>query len=286
MTAPGTATLATNPHRAHPASPAALVRSALANRQLIGALIRRDVIGRYRGSIMGLAWSFLNPLLMLSIYTIVFSGIFKQKWPNVPNGGKAEYAVMLFVGLILHGLLAECITRSPGLVLAYPNYVKRVIFPLEILPWIGIGSALFHSVISFAVLLAAQVIVNHALPWTVVFVPIAVLPLLCVAMGMSWFLASIGVYVRDIGQITNVLVSVMMFLSPVFYSVSSIPTRFRPWMHLNPLTDPIEDVRGALVLGTVPAFGHIVVWCLVGAAIAQAGFWWFQRTRKGFADVI
>lgn len=260
-----------------------MLRSAIVNRQLIGQLIRRDVVGRYRGSVMGIAWSFLNPLLMLVIYTIVFSGIFKQPWPGLAADTKTGFAVILFVGLIVHGLFAECVTRAPGLVLANPNYVKRVIFPLEILPWVSMGSALFHSLISLCVLIVAQVAVNGALPWTVVLLPIAVLPLIFTTLGIAWFLSALGVFVRDIGQITTVIVSVAMFLAPVFYPVSRVSSRL---IYLNPLTYPIEDARGALIFGRVPSPLHVVVSLGVGLVVAQIGFWWFQKTRKGFADVI
>ncbi len=263
-----------------------MLRSAIVNRQLIGQLIRRDVVGRYRGSVMGIAWSFLNPLLMLIIYTVVFSGIFKSRWPGVGADTTTGFAVVLFVGLIVHGLFAECVTRAPGLVLANPNYVKRVIFPLEILPWVSMGSALFHSVISLCVLIVAQVLVNGSLPWTVVLLPIVVLPLMLTTLGTAWFLSALGVFVRDISQITTMIVSVAMFLSPVFYPVSNVSPRFQRWIHLNPLTYPIEDARGALIFGRVPAPTHLLVSLAGSLVVAQIGFWWFQKARKGFADVI
>jgi len=275
-----------NPHHAHPTSFVAMLRSATVNRQLIGQLIRRDVIGRYRGSVMGIAWSFLNPLLMLVIYTAVFSGIFKTRWPGVANDTMTAFAVILFVGLIVHGLFAECVTRAPGLVLANPNYVKKVIFPLEILPFVSLGSALFHSLISLCVLLVAQLAVNGTLPWTVVLLPIVILPLVFTTLGIAWFLAALGVFVRDISQITTLIVSIAMFLSPVFYPVSQLPARLQRWIYLNPLTYPIEDARGALIFGRTPSPTHLMVAMAGGIVVAQIGFWWFQRTRKGFADVI
>jgi lipopolysaccharide transport system permease protein len=249
--------------------------------------VRSEVVGRYRGSLMGIAWSFLSPLLMLTVYTIVFSGIFHQQWPGLPHGSTTAFAVVLFVGLIVHGLFAECITRAPGLVLSNPNYVKRVIFPLEILPWVGMGSALFHSLVSFLVLIAAQLAINHALPWTIVFVPLVIVPLLLMTMGLAWFLAALGVFVRDISQITGVLVSVVMFLAPVFYPLAAVSSpRLRRWIYFNPLTMPIEEARGALIYGLTPSLAHWLIAFGVGLVVAQTGFWWFQRTRKGFADVI
>ena len=263
-----------------------MLRSVAVNRQLIAQLIRRDVVGRYRGSVMGIAWSFLNPLLMLGIYTVVFSGIFKQRWPGTANDSTTAFAVILFVGLIVHGLFAECVTRAPGLVLANPNYVKRVIFPLEILPWVNLGSALFHSLISLSVLIIAQVVVNGSLSWTVILLPIVIMPLMLTTVGIAWFLAALGVFVRDISQITALIVSVAMFLSPVFYPVSTLKAPFQTWIYLNPLTYPIEDARGALIYGRAPHVTHLLVATAAALVVAQAGFWWFQKTRKGFADVI
>lgn len=263
-----------------------MLRSVVVNRQLIGQLIRRDVVGRYRGSVMGIAWSFLNPLLMLVIYTVVFSGIFKQRWPGTGNDTTTGFAVILFVGLIVHGLFAECVTRAPGLILANPNYVKRVIFPLEILPIVSMGSALFHSLISLCVLIVAQVIINGSLSWTVVLLPIVVLPLMLTTLGIAWFLSALGVFVRDISQITALIVSVAMFLSPVFYPVSLAGPRLQRWIYLNPLTYPIEDARGALIFGRTPSPTHLLIALAGGMVVAQIGFWWFQKTRKGFADVI
>jgi lipopolysaccharide transport system permease protein len=223
---------------------------------------------------------------MLGIYTVVFSGIFRSRWPGLANDTTTAFAVILFVGLIVHGLFAECVTRAPGLVLANPNYVKRVIFPLEILPFVSMGSALFHALVSTGVLVLAQVVVNGTLPWTVVLLPVIVGPLVCTTLGIAWFLAALGVFVRDTSQITALLVSITMFLAPVFYPVSQLPEQFRAWLYLNPLTYPIEDARGALIFGRVPSPVHWALALVAGLIVAQVGFWWFQRTRKGFADVL
>src|SRR5258707_13404649 len=175
----------------YPASPRALFASLWHNRELIVQLTRREVLSRYRGSILGLAWSFFNPLLMLVVYTFVFSVVFKARWGS-GDESKADFAIVLFAGLIIHGLFAECVNRAPGLILANVNYVKKVVFPLEILPWVAAGSALFHSAVSVAVLLAAQLVFQHGLAWTVVFLPIVLVPLLFVTMGLAWFLSSIS----------------------------------------------------------------------------------------------
>ncbi len=255
------------------------------NRELIVQLTQREVLSRYRGSVLGLAWSFFNPVLMLVVYTFVFSVIFKARW-GPGDESKADFAIVLFAGLIIHGLFAECVNRAPGLILANVNYVKRVVFPLEILPWVAAGSALFHSAVSIAVLLAAQLVVQHALVWTTAFLPIVLLPLLFATMGLAWFLSSIGVYVRDIGQTIGIITTVLLFLSPVFYPVDALPENYRILLLLNPLTPIIGDARRVLIWGQAPDWIGLMIDGSASFVVAWLGFWWFQRTRRGFADVV
>lgn len=206
-------TSVTDPHAAHRTSLLALASSIYKNRQLVAQLTKRDVVGRYKGSLFGMTWSFFNPVLMLAVYTFVFSVAFKARWGTEGEEGKAQFALLLFAGLIVHGLLAEVLNRAPTLVLGNVNLVKKVIFPLEILPLIGVLSALFHLAISLAVLLVAIVVFNGALHWTAVLVPLVLLPLIVLACGFAWMLASLGVYLRDVGQVMGILTAVMMFLS-------------------------------------------------------------------------
>ena len=274
-----------NPHQPYPTSIHELLLSQWRNRHLIVQLTKRDVLGRYRGSMMGLAWSFFNPLIMLTVYTFVFSVVFKARW-TVAGEDKVNFAIILFVGLIVHGLFAECINRAPGLILSNSNYVKKVVFPLEILPSVALGSALFHAAVSLVVLLATQLVINQRLPWTVVIFPVILLPLLLVTMGFAWLLSALGVYVRDIGQTTNIFTTILMFLSPVFYSVSALPPKYQLWVHLNPLTFIIEQGRNVLIFGKTPNWIGLGVALAMGLVISAGGFWWFQKTRKGFADVL
>ena len=275
-----------NPHAKFSSSPFALVRSLLQHRNLIGQMTKREVVGRYRGSILGLAWSFFNPILMLVVYTFVFSVVFKAKWGGVGEQSQTSFAIVLFVGMIVHGLFAEIVNRAPGLILANVNYVKKVVFPLEILPVVGLGAALFHTLISLSVLLAATLLINGSLMWTAVFFPLVILPLLIATLGVAWFLVSIGVFVRDIGQITGMLTTVLMFISPVFYSVSALPEKFQFWLMLNPLTFMIEQSRAVMIFGKLPDWTGLGIYTIASLVIAWSGFWWFQKTRKGFADVL
>lgn len=279
-----------NPHAAHPTSLHAMLISLWHNRALILQMSRRDVIGRYRGSAIGLLWSFLNPLLMLAVYTFFFAVVFKSRWGAVPSGAGEEsktlFAVILFVGMIVHGLFAEVLNRAPTLILANVNYVKKVVFPLEILPVISMCAALFHSFISMIVLLVVFVIFNGYLHWTIIFTPLIFLPIIILTMGLAWMLASLGVFVRDVGQTIGLAMTVMMFLSPVFYPIASLPVFMRPWMLANPLTFIIEQARAIIVWGQIPNWTGLFIYTIVAIFIAWLGFVWFQKTRKGFADVL
>lgn len=275
-----------NPHAAQPASLKALVRSLWLNRQLIRQMTVREVIGRYKGSVMGLFWSFLNPVFMLVVYTFVFSVVFKARWGIGGDESKTQFAVVLFVGMIVHSLFAEVLNRAPSLILSNVNYVKKVVFPLEILPVISMGAALFHSLVSLTVLLTAFVIFNGYLHWTAVFTPLVLLPLVIVSLGLAWILASLGVFLRDVGQTIGIITTVMMFLSPVFYPITSLPEDLRPWLMANPLTFIIEQAREVLIWGHLPNWAGLGIYTLAATLMAWMGYAWFQKTRKGFADVL
>ncbi len=266
-------------------NPVQLVRGVWHSRDLIWQMTKREVVGRYRGSVLGLFWSFFNPVLMLTIYTFVFSFVFKARWGD---GGesKFEFALILFAGLIVFNLFAECISRAPTLVVGNVNFVKKVVFPLEILPLVMMGAALFHGAVSLVVLLLFNVLATASLHWTIVLAPIVILPLILMTIGFSWFLASLGVFLRDVTQTIGLLVTVLMFTSPIFYPVSALPAKIQKFIYMNPLTMIIEQMRDVVIWGKVPS---LFSWCItmfIGLLIAWLGFVWFQKTRKGFADVL
>ncbi len=269
-----------------PATPLAMFASLWRNRQLIFELTRREVVSRYRGSLIGLAWSFFTPMILLAVYTFVFSTVFKARWEGSSGETNADFAIILFAGMIVFGLFSDVFNRAPGLIVSNINYVKKVVFPLEILPWVTMGSALFYSVTSLIVLLAVQLLVKGNIPWTVIYFPLVLLPLIFASMGVAWFLASLGVYIRDIGQMTSVLTTILMFVSAVFYPISSLPMDYQYWLRLNPLAMIITEGRKVLVFGEVPDWVALTTELFLGFFIAMAGFWWFQKTRKGFADVL
>ncbi len=250
-------------------------------------MTKREVLGRYKGSAIGLAWSFFNPIFMLVVYTFVFSEIFKSRWDGAAEGGgKTQFAVLLFVGMIVHGLFAEILSRAPSLIVNNINYVKKVIFPIEIMPIIAVGATLFHTLISTAVLLVAFIIFNGYLHWTVIFFPLVLLPLVILSTGLAWVLASLGVFLRDVSQFIGILITILMFLSPVFYPISAVPENFRPYIMANPLTFIIEQARAVLIFGQIPDMPGLAIYTVVALGVAGTGYAWFQKTRKGFADVL
>lgn len=271
--------------QAFSASPREMVASFWRNRSLIRNLVYREVVGRYKGSMLGIFWSLANPMFMLAVYTFVFSVVFKARW-HAGSDSKTEFALVLFAGLMVFNLFSECVSRAPSLILANVNYVKKVVFPLEVLPWVGMGSALFHFVVSLGVWLAAYLVLFGIPHWQALLLPIVLLPLCLFVMGMSWALSSLGVYLRDVGQIIGLVITVLMFLTPIFYPASALPEKYQALMLLNPLTPPIEMARGLLYFGEFPNLQVWVAYALSSIVFCMLGFAWFQRTRKGFADVL
>jgi lipopolysaccharide transport system permease protein len=275
-----------NPHAAQPTSLSSLVSSLWRNRQLILQMTKRDVIGRYKGSVIGVMWSLFNPLFLLVIYSFVFTVVFNARWGVGLPESKSQFAILLFVGMIVHSLFAETLNRAPGLILSNVSYVKKIVFPLEILPVVAIGAALFHALVSVLVLAVAFVLLNGYLQWTIVFLPLVLLPLIVLTLGAAWGLASLGVFLRDVAQPIGMVMTVLLFASPVFYPITALPEYIRPWLMLNPLTLVIEQARAVLIFGQIPNWAGLAIYSLASVFIGWTGYAWFQKTRKGFANVL
>ncbi len=249
-------------------------------------LTRREVLGRYKGSLLGLAWSFVYPMLMLVVYTLVFSIVFKSRWGTQAGQSKVEFALTLFCGLIAFNLFAENLTRAPGLILANPNYVTKVVFPLEILPVAILGASLINGCISIVILLMGELLLLGHLSETLFYFPLVLIPLILLSVGVSWFLASLGVFVRDLQQVTAIIVQALMFLSPVFYPITALPPSVRQWALMNPLSPILENFRRTLILGQPPEWHWLVIEAGIALVFAWAGYVWFAKTKKAFADVL
>lgn len=267
-------------------NPLALARSLWQRRDLIRQFTRREIVGRYKGSVLGLLWSFVNPLVLLLIYTFVFGLIFQARWPGAADGDLSSFALLIFCGMTAFSVFSESVTRAAGLIVGVPNYVKKVVFPLEILPVCLLGSALFHGGVSLLILLLANLLLNGALPWTVVLLPLVALPLVFLSLGMAWFLASVGVFLRDTSYAIAPIMQVLFFATPIFYPIEAIPPVLRPLLAINPLAAVAENFRRVLLWGQAPDWPALAGWTLASAAVMLAGYAWFMQTKRAFADVI
>jgi lipopolysaccharide transport system permease protein len=266
-------------------SPTAALRSVATNAGLIYGFSRREVVGRYRGSVLGILWSFFTPALMLVVYTFFFGVIFKSRWPRMGES-TGEFALILFAGLMAFNLFSECVNKSPSLIVANTNLVKKVIFPLEIFAPVNLLAGLFHLLVGFLVWSAFYILLLGVPPATVLWLPIVILPLCMNLLGLGWLLASLGVFLRDVGQIVAPLTAAMMFLSPIFYPLEMLPQPMRTIVELSPLSFTIEGMRGVLIWGDAIAWNVWALHLAFSLALAMLGFAWFQKTRKGFADVL
>lgn len=266
-------------------SPFHLIHSLWQHRQLIIDLAKRDALGKYKGSKLGVLWSLLTPIFMLTIYTFVFSEIFQTRWTS-GSTSKTEFAIVLFTGLIMFNFFAETVSRAPSLILGNVNFVKKIVFPLEILACVNLLSAMFHMFVSLLVLLVFQLIASGHVPYTFFIMPLIILPLALFCLGITWFLSAIGVFLRDVGQTIGIFITGLMFLSPIFFPLSSIPIRWQNVAKLNLLVFPIEQARNVQIWGVIPNWQDWMVYTLIAFSITWLGFVFFQKTRRGFADVL
>ncbi len=255
------------------------------NRYLIKVLIYRDIQTKYKGSILGLLWALLIPLVLLLVYTFVFSVVFQARW-GASNGSRLEFALILFAGLIVFNFFSECVNRAPGIVLGNVNYVKKVVFPIEALGVVTVGSALFNFFISFLVWVLVYVVFFGVPHLTIFLVPLYIIPLCFFILGCVWVLSAIGVYLRDVSQFVGIMTTIFMFLSPIFYPVESLPDRFQKFIYINPLSYYIEAFRDIVYWGRMPSLSLSAFALLFSILFLLLSFIFFKKMKKGFADVL
>jgi lipopolysaccharide transport system permease protein len=265
--------------------PSEIVLSFWVHRKLIYSLTLRDITARYKNSMLGVAWLIAQPLATLFVYTFVFGVVFKARWDG---GGesKAEFALVLFAGLLIFNLFAESLARAPSLVTQNPSYVKKIVFPLEILAFVNVGTALFYALVNLVLWTIFYSLLVKLPSITIFALPLVVTPLIMLALGISWTLSSLGVYIRDLVHVMSMLVTILLFLSPIFYPISSLPTSFQLLMNLNPLSFVIEQTRSVMIWNKLPNNVYLACYWIVSLVFMYLGFFWFQKTRKGFADVL
>ena len=268
-------------------NPLLVVRTLRTKRQLVKQLFLRDFSQRYRGSYLGFLWSVLTPIAYLAIYTFVFSVVLKARWQHLDVSSSTTYAVALFAGLVPFTVFSEVANRAPHLILTVPNYVKKVVFPLEVLPVVALLSALVNGVVGLAILVVSARLLLGPVPLgNLLLLPLAFVPLIFLCLAVGWTLASLGVYIRDIGQAVGIVVQLIMFLCPVVYPLSAVPEQFRVVLLANPLTVTIETIRYLALWNEPPAWKALALWSVVTAGMAWMSFVWFMKTKKGFADVL
>lgn len=255
-------------------------------RRLIWDMTWREVLGRYRGSMLGIMWSFIHPLFMLAIYTFVFSVVFKTRWAVGPEQSQTEFAITLFAGLVIFGLFTETVNRAPNLIIGNTSYVKKIVFPTEILPVVAVGSGIFHMLVSTIVLLIFNLVVSGHISDTLIYLPLVVAPLIFMTMGLTWILASVGVYFRDISQTIGIITMALLFLSPIFFPMSALPEHMQPYLFLNPLAFLIEEGRDVLIWGVIPDIQGLLKFTLSTFLFSMLGLTIFLKLSRGFSDVL
>ena len=253
---------------------------------LIRILTWREISGRYRGSLFGSFWSLLTPLLVLGVYTLVFGVILPSRWPGAEGQGIGMFALRLLAGMVVHGLFGEALGRAPTLVTSQPNYVTKVVFPLEVLGWVALLTGAFHAVMALVVLVVLDGVFGTGFSWTMLALPLVLIPYALLLLGLAWLVSALGVFLRDLTQMVGPLVMVCMFLGPVFYPREAMPAAAQQWLVLNPITVPVEQVRRVLFEAQWPQWYVVAQYSLIAVAVYLFGLWAFSRLKKGFADVL
>jgi len=273
-------------HTAPDTEASGFVYTAWRHRTLIQQLVHRDIVSRYKGSVLGILWSAANPLLTMLGFLFVFGFVFRARVEQRGLEGNLGYVLFLFFGLAVFWMAADVIGRAPGLVIANPSYVKRVVFPLEILPIVSLASALFQFAINLSLVAVLYMLLIGPISWTVVYLPLILLPLTLFLLGVTWIFASLGVFFRDLGQMIGPLNNILLMMSPTIYPLSQVPEPYRTFLYLNPLTFVIESGRQAMFSGQSPDLLICFYMFVMSWVIAVIGFVWFSKTKRTFADVI
>lgn len=269
----------------HRSDPGYIFASLVEHRFVVDQLSRRAILGRYRGTMLGLFWSLFTPLLLLAVYTFVFGTVLQIRWVD-QGGGNLEFAAILFSGMLIHGILAECLTQASSLISANPQYVKKVVFPLEALAWVTVIGAFFQGLVSTCVLGIYLLFVNGAIPWTIVFLPLPLFSLGLVCLGITWLVAATAVFLKDIAQVAGILTTILFFMAPILYPKTALPEQFQIFLYLNPITFVIEQFRDLALWGRLPNWTGLGIYTAAALVFSWGSLAWFQKTRRGFADVL
>lgn len=263
-----------------------MTKSIFRNKDIILQFFRRDILNQYQESFLGLLWVLINPLMTLCMYAFVFGIVFERRWTDDPSSSLLDFAVILFCGITVFNLFSEIVNASPNIVLSNPNYIKKVVFPLEVLNIVQVLVSLFHMLVRMALVILANLLINQTIPWTIILLPIMILPLVMICLGISWFLSSISVFFRDIQQGIGVVTQALFFFSAILYPLESVPMPYRMVLSSNPLTWVIDSARQVVLWGSIPDISTLVVWFVIGFVLMILGYAWFMFTKPLFADVV
>jgi lipopolysaccharide transport system permease protein len=254
-------------------------------RELILAVLRRQLADRFSGSLFGWGWAIAAPLITLAIYTITFTHALRLPVPSA-RGGTMDYALSTFAGLIVFNLCAELCYRAPLLLHEHASYIKTSIFPSETLAWTAVLRSLTYAGISLAVLLVFALAINHTLPVTVLFLPFLVVPLTLLLLGFVWCLSALGAFTRDIAYLMITIVPLLMFATPVFYRLSDLPPAFQRLEYLNLMATTIEIARDILIDGVLPPLWLYAAFVVAALIVCRGGYAVFERYKGILVDVI
>lgn len=270
-------------------NPFAMLANLWRNRHIARQLARRDIIGRYRSSSLGLLWSLITPLVQLCVYTFLFGVVMKVRWSaGDTDDGMAAFALTMFSGMIVYFLFSEVVNRAPTMVAENPNYVKKVVFPVEALALSSLLTALFNFLVSLIVWILFWFVVKLSPPpWTIAYLPAVLLPLCLFTVGLAWFLGSLGVFVRDLGHAILLVTQILIYMTPVFYDMSALQGKwFATVMRLNPLTQVVEDARKVMMYGQSPDWALWAFSLIVAGVMALLGYAFFMKSKRAFGDVL
>lgn len=260
------------------------LRSLYTYRNLVLQLVKRDIASRYQGAFLGVTWSLIFPLLTLAVYGFVFGVVLQPRWPNVD--GPIQFTLILFSGLLIFNFFSECVARAPLLLVSNANFVKKVVFPIDVLIWVPIATALFHLGLGLLAWFVLNLAVGGGVSWSFVLFPLTIMPLVFLVAGLTWFLAALGVFVRDVAQVIGVSMQLLLYLGPIIYPREVLPENLRWLMLLNPLTVPVEQFRNVVNFGIAFEWRSILVFWAIALAMCRLGMLFFEKCRHGFADVV
>lgn len=268
-------------------NPLYCIRLVAEHNYLLRQMLRRNIAARYKGSALGFLWSFAHPLMMLCVYTFVFGIVFKARWGvEAFEDNRAAFPLIMFCGMAVFNIFAESVNTSVGVVVDNPGLVKKVIFPLELLPLCNVATACVFGLAWFALLLVGGAVFLGHISVTLLLLPVTLIPLLLLSAGVSFFVASLGVYLRDMRQLVGLVTQILFFMTPIFYPISIVPEHLRWILEINPLSPVVEQTRRLFLYDQLPEPGVCAVMFLVSGVVFQLGLSWFVKTKKGFADVL